>query len=281
MIEIHRLPNSGTVALVGVPYDENSSYLRGAAQAPAHIRNALHSESSNTSTENGGDLGSESRFVDVGDMDLPAGVEAIDAIRISASRILEKGACLISLGGDHSVTYPLFKAYSEKYGRINILHLDAHPDLYEIFDNNRYSHASPFARIMEEGLAKRLVQIGIRTINSHQRIQADRFGVEVIEMRRWRPDFRVVFDGPVYVSLDLDVLDPAFAPGISHYEPGGLTSRELIHLIQNLPAQVIGGDIVELNPTRDIQEMTAMVAAKLLKEMTAKILDCITTHSQE
>ncbi len=125
---------------------------------------------------------------------------------------------------------------------------------------------------MEENLATRLVQIGIRTLNTHQRQQAKRFGVEVIEMKDWNDGIRFQFDGPVYISLDLDALDPAFVPGVSHYEPGGFSTRQVISVIQNLKADVVGADIVELNPTRDYNNMTAMVAAKLFKELVSKLI---------
>jgi arginase len=91
-------------------------------------------------------------------------------------------------------------------------------------------------------------------------------------MRHWSPGLQPSFDGPLYVSLDMDVLDPAFAPGVSHHEPGGLSTREVIGLIHGLEATLVGADIVELNPERDVVGMTAMAAAKLLKELAAKML---------
>ena len=152
------------------------------------------------------------------------------------------------------------------------MHFDAHPDLYDDFEGNPYSHASPFARIMESGLAKRLVQVGIRTINGHQREQAKRFGVEVLTMQRWRDVFDLQFDSPLYITFDMDCLDPAFAPGISHREPGGLSTREALSVIQSLNANIIGADVVELNPTQDVSDITEMVAAKVFKEIVAKML---------
>ena len=128
------------------------------------------------------------------------------------------------------------------------------------------------ARIMEEKLATRLVSVGIRTLTPHQQRQAERFGVEIIEMSNFDSHSPLRFDGPVYVSVDLDVLDPAFVPGISHYEPGGMTTRELIRTIQNIEGEIIGADIVEYNPHRDLQGVTSMVAAKLMKELAAKML---------
>ena len=152
------------------------------------------------------------------------------------------------------------------------MHFDAHPDLYDDFEGNPHSHASPFARIMEAGLAKRLVQVGIRTINGHQREQAKRFGVEVLTMQRWRNVFDLQFDSPLYITFDMDCLDPAFAPGISHREPGGLSTREALSVIQLLHANIIGADVVELNPTQDPLNVTEMVAAKVFKEIVAKML---------
>jgi agmatinase len=255
------------IAVIGIPFDEFSSFLRGPAQAPSKIREAFHSDSANYFTESGVDLKNHSAWKDEGDLTLPSGTDAIEAIHSSVNKILQVYPQLFSLGGDHSTSYPVVKAVAKKYGALNVLHLDAHPDLYENFEGNKYSHACPFARIMEEGLAKRLVQVGIRTMNAHQREQANRFGVEVIEMKDWHSSIRFQFDGPVYISLDMDVLDPAFAPGVSHHEPGGMTSRELISVLQSLKANVVGADLVELNPTRDPSGITAMMAAKLFKEM--------------
>ena len=120
---------------------------------------------------------------------------------------------------------------------------------------------------------QRLVQVGIRTVNLHQREQAERFGVEIVEMKDWKPELTFEFDSPLYVSLDMDVLDPAFAPGVSHHEPGGLSTRDVIAIIQSLNQPVIGADIVEVNPRRDYEGITAVAAAKLVKEVAAKILN--------
>jgi agmatinase len=229
----------------------------------------LASESANQCTESGRDLSTEPAFQDRGDLEI---TDFIGDIRRPVARHLENRARVIALGGDHSITYPLLEAYAEVYKNLNILHLDAHPDLYHEYQGNPYAHACPFARIMEKGLAGRLVQIGIRTMNPHQREQARRFNVETIDMKTWTPAYKPQFNGPVYISLDMDVLDPAFAPGISHHEPGGLTSRDVIGIIQGLDAPVVGADIVELNPRRDIHEMTAMAAAKFLKEIADKML---------
>jgi arginase len=260
------------IATVGIPFDEFSSFLHGPEKAPPLIREAYHSDSSNYFTESGIDLKNHNGWRDAGDLHLPSGKEAISAIEAGISELLIGNDKILSLGGDHSITYPIVKSISKKYDKFNILHLDAHPDLYDQFEGNKFSHACPFARIMEEGLASRLVQVGIRTMNTHQREQANRFGVEVLEMKNWQVVHQIKFNGPVYISLDMDAIDPAFAPGVSHHEPGGFTSRELISILQNLDENVIGADLVEFNPARDVGGITAMLAARLFKELLDVLL---------
>ncbi|MCL7451912.1 MAG: agmatinase [Anaerolineae bacterium] len=262
----------GSVVLLGIPFDEHSSFISGAALAPPRIREALYSDETNLSTESGDDLSRQPRLRDLGDLRLERGAAALAQIEHTVAALLERGARVLSLGGDHALTLPVVRAYARRYELLNILHLDAHPDLYDEFEGDRYSHACPFARIMEEGLASRLLQVGIRTMNPHQQAQARRLGVEVVDMRQWGPGIRLRFEGPLYISLDLDVLDPAFAPGVSHHEPGGLSTRELIRLIQGLETALVGADIVEFNPERDVVGVTAMVAAKMVKELAANML---------
>lgn len=262
-----------SIAVLGLPSDENSSYMAGAASGPPRIREVLHSGSSNLCTEKLVDLEAEPRFVDLGDIKLDGGAEARSIIEQTVSKLLDHGAYLLALGGDHAVTYPIIKAYAGQYPGLNILHLDAHPDLYDEFDGNRFSNACPFARIMEEKLANRLVQLGIRTMNHHQQSQAARFGVQTFTVPEWKSGFVPDFSGPVYLSLDLDVLDPAFAPGVSHPEPGGVSNRDVIGFIQRLRGRLVGADIVEFNPKRDPVGITAMAAAKLLKETAGRMLE--------
>jgi arginase len=259
------------INLLGVPLDENSSFLRGPALAPRKIFEALRSDSSNLSSETGLDLGASEGSVwrDAGDLVLPSGLATLEAIQAGITSMLERDESVLSLGGDHSVSLPIVRAHAKKFGPLEVLHLDAHPDLYDELDGNRFSHACPFARMLEEGLISRLVQVGIRTMNPHQRAQAERFGVEVIEMRNSDPNLKLEFREPFYISLDLDVLDPAFAPGVSHHEPGGMSTRELLNVLHNLEQRPVGADLVEYNPTRDVNGVTAMVAAKLLKELVA------------
>ena len=257
------------VRLIGLPTDCNSSFRRGAASAPARIRAQLFSDHSNLASERGGELGGAIAFTDAGDLAL--GEVAGDAAVISAAvaSVLAAGDAPLLLGGDHSVTFPIMRAIAARHGPVDILHFDAHPDLYDDFDGNPASHASPFARIMEAGLARRLVQVGIRTLNDHCRSQAARFGVEIVPMQDFDANAVPRLAGPVYISIDLDGLDPAFAPGVSHHEPGGLSVRQLLDVLARVDAPVVGADIVEYNPSRDINDMTAVVAAKLVKELAA------------
>jgi len=260
---------SRIVRLLGLPTDANSSYLRGPAKAPAKIRAALFSDMGNAASESGAEIGREIKLVDAGDVALTGGAEDDARIEAAVTQALAAGHVPISLGGDHAVTYPVLKAIAARHGPVDILHIDAHPDLYDEFGGNRRSHASPFARIMENRLAKRLVQVGIRTLNSHQREQAVRFGVEIVPMRAFSIDALPTLRGPLYVSIDLDGIDPAFAPGVSHHEPGGLSVRQVLDILSRIDACLVGADVVELNPDRDVHDMTATVAAKLVKELAA------------
>jgi len=262
----------GKPVLLGIPLDHNSSFLRGPALAPPMIREALRSDAWNSWSESRVDLGVPGIFEDAGDLN---GMEAPDAysqIEVAIANIVDAGKRPVSLGGDHSITYPVLRAVGKRIPGITLVHFDAHPDLYADYESNPHSHASPFARIMESQLVQRLVQIGIRTLNAHQQEQAQKYGVELFEMNNLPDTTKLKLAGPLYVSFDMDVLDPAFAPGVSHWEPGGLTTRQAIHYLQQLPGPIVGADLVELNPTRDPSGLSTIVAAKILKELLGKML---------
>jgi arginase len=255
------------ISLLGIPHDENSSFMRGPAEAPGPIRRELLSDAYSIWTETGIDLGVAGRLVDHGDIRFDGGSDPWDVIEATVGRTLESGDPLICLGGDHAITHPILRAVRRQHRSLTVVHIDAHADIYHAYQDNPRSHASPFARIMEERLTDRLIQVGIRTVNDHHRKQFARFGVEVIEMARWVPDLRLDIRTPIYLSVDMDGLDPAFAPGVSHREPGGPSTRQVINLIQSLNQPLVGADIVEYNPRCDIGNVTATVAAKLLKEI--------------
>ena len=260
------------ISIVGIPTDRQSSCLNGASEAPPVIMKEFYSEASNRFSENGLDLGKNGLWKDVGNLDLTDKDHEFEIIKNSINNILKNGDHCISLGGDHSITYPIIAGYHEFYPKLNIIHFDAHPDLYENFDNNPYSHASPFARIMENTLIKKLIQIGIRTMTDHQQKQVEKYDISVITMNDFSSDMILQFEDPVYISIDLDGIDPAYAPGVSHPEPGGLSTRDLIKVISNIDGKIVGADIVEFNPRKDINDITAITAAKLLKELMGKML---------
>ena len=265
-----------TPTLLGLPYDASSSFLRGPAAAPPLIRKQLWSEATNPWSEALIDISVAGALADAGDLELPPdSTAARERIEAGVAAVYAAGNRVIALGGDHSVTYPVLRAVGPRFPGVTLLHIDAHPDLNDRFAGDRFSHACPFARILEEGLVARLVQVGIRTMSGHQRAQADRFAVEVLDMRAWSAGVRpssAALAGPVYLSLDLDGIDPAFAPGVSHQEPGGLSVREVITLIQRLPGPIVGADVVELNPLCDLGGTTARVAAKLVKEIASRMI---------
>lgn len=262
----------GVPVLLGIPLDHNSSFMRGSAQAPKLIREALHSVAWNQWSETRVDLGVAGAFDDAGDLADMRAPGAYARIEQAIVDIVEAGKRPVSMGGDHSITYPILRVLGKRVPGITLVHFDAHPDLYENYENNSHSHASPFARIMEEKLALRLVQIGIRTMNAHQQEQARKFGVEFFEMDNLPDLVKLNLTGPVYVSFDMDALEPGLAPGVSHWEPGGLTTREALRYIHALPGPMVGADLVEFNPVRDSSGLTASVAAKILKELLGKML---------
>jgi agmatinase len=256
------------IIIQGINWDAKSSFQKGPAKAPDLIRKALYSDSMNLCAENGISI-EQDTVIDKGDFKIK---DYFD-ITTTTNQHLSKDAKMLTLGGDHSITFPIIKAYHDKYPKLDILHIDAHADLYHDYEGDPYSHACPFARIMENGFAVNLVQVGIRTLNPHQAAQAKKYNVEIHEMRNLNLNNIPKFENPLYISLDMDGFDPAFAPGVSHHEPGGLSSRQVINLIQSIDTEVVGADIVEYNPDRDFQDMTAYLAAKMMKELICKMME--------
>ena len=255
------------LAWVGIPFDDHSSFLKGTALAPQIIMDEYHSDAYNYYTENLHHIENDPRISFAGI--LP--IVTYDDIYAHYRNLLKIYPKILGLGGDHSITYPILKAYAEVYGNLNVLQFDAHPDLYEELDGNRFSHACPFARAHEDGIINEHIQIGIRAHTKFQQEQALKYQVTQYHMNKY-PWPEIDQREKWYISLDLDVLDPAFAPGVSHLEPGGMSSRALLSMIQKLKVDIIGADIVELNPSRDFNGMTAVLAAKLLKELSSKMV---------
>jgi arginase len=261
------------IAILGIPYDEKSCYLRGSAKGPQAVRAASTGKAINAWTEQGVNLEEEAVMVDLGDVDVTGDYKQVSSrIEKKVLEILGRNAFPIILGGDHSISFPVVKAVAKKFKPMDILHFDAHPDLYEELYGDRYSHGCPFTRIMEEGLAQNLVQVGIRAATGEHREKAAQYGVRMIEMKDIHDNLILEFSNPLYVSFDMDALDPAFAPGVSHHEPGGLTTRQVIRILQTLEAEIVGLDVVEVNPDRDASGITASAAVKIVREMAGKIV---------
>lgn len=254
--------------LIGIPHDASSSFLRGPALAPSRIRKALASPSSNLFSESLDDI---AQLLDHGDLPLQNTADDRALIETSIRDRVSAGQRPLCLGGDHSITYPILRGLAPAHQKLTLLDIDAHPDLYDEFQGDSYSHACWLTRSLEEGLVERVIQVGIRGLTPNQQANAKRFGVEVIDMRGWALGKRPALDGFVYLSIDIDGLDPAFAPGVSHREPGGLSVREVVTLVQSLPAPLVGADIVEYNPEQDWQDITARVCAKLVKEVASRM----------
>jgi arginase len=261
------------IAILGVPFDEKSCYLRGASKGPKAIREASTGKAINPWTELGVNLEDETVMVDLGDLDVKGDFKDVFfRIEEKVFEILEREAIPFVLGGDHSISYPVVRAFSRKFKPLDILHFDAHPDLYEELYGDRYSHACPFARIMEEGLAQNLVQVGIRAATGQQRDKAREYGVRIIEMKDFEDTITLDFSNPLYISFDMDALDPAYAPGVSHHESGGLSTRQAINVIHGVNARIVGLDVVEVNPERDFAGITAAAAVKIIKEVAGTII---------
>ena len=251
------------VNLIGIPFDGKSSYLGGAGFAPERLRKEMSSSAYNMYCERRFPVLGKDFLRDCGDLKANSYEKMLPVLRTK----LNADESFVFIGGDHSVTFPIVEAMNEIHGKFHILHFDAHGDLYDEFEGDPHSHACPFARIMENGLVETLTQVGVRSLTPHQFEQAEKYNVEVYEMRNIAHFDPSWVEGPLYISLDLDVLDPAYAPGVSHREPGGVSPRMLIDWLHEIKVPVIGADIVEYNPLRDVGDVTASVAYKILKEL--------------
>ena len=256
--------------LVGAPFDASSSFRPGSRLAPQSIRR--FSQSLGPFSERGSDL-SNLAALDAGDMQLNNRVKtAFSTIESRIAEVLGTGALPILLGGDHSVTIPSFTAAQSKYPNLRLLYLDAHPDLYAEYDGDPYSHACVVSRILElDGMrGDRITQMGIRTYSHEQKIAIENHGIEVISPWGFGS---IVYEStePTYISVDIDVLDPAHAPACGNPVPGGISMRELLTFIQSINAPIVGFDVVEVNPLVEKSGITELAAARIVSELIANI----------
>jgi agmatinase len=273
---------SATVAVVGVPFDSGVSYRPGARFGPAAIRagsKMLRPYHPALDVEPWAVM----QVADAGDMAVnPFSItEAIETIAAEAAHLLERADHLIAIGGDHTIALPLLRATAAKYGRLALVHFDAHLDTWDTYFGEPYTHGTPFRRAVEEGLLDLdcSAHVGIRSplyarsdlaedaALGFATVTAAEVATEGIGAALHRVRTRVG-TRPVYVSIDIDVLDPAHAPGTGTPEPGGLTSRELQMLLRGLDGcRLTGGDVVEVAPAYDHAELTALAAANMAYEL--------------
>ncbi|MCD6559578.1 MAG: agmatinase [Palaeococcus sp.] len=260
--------------LLGIPWDASSSFRRGSAEGPNAIREATSSKLYNSFNEGLTNLAEHWRYKDLGDIKADSFEELVERVN-STVKAYYKGELFLFLGGDHSITYATFKAIKEAFKeRFGLIYFDAHPDLYPKYEGDMYSHACTVRRLVEEGLVEgeNVVQIGVRAPTKEQIEFAREHGIKIIsasEIYR-SPKIEIPF-GRAYLSFDMDVLDPAFAPGVGNPEPGGLSTRELVEVVKNLNVKVMAFDIVELNPGYDYKGISAFAAAKIIREVLGKM----------
>jgi agmatinase len=264
--------------VLGLCWDKSSSFRKGSAKAPSTIREYTSSRIYNPYAENNINIKDYWKIYDLGNVVPHSLFEAFQVVRevVSGNQHLN---LLIFLGGDHSITYVTLKALKEALnGSWGLIYLDAHPDLYECYDGDPYSHACTARRIVEDGIVnpQHIIQIGIRASTAEQTAYAKYAKIKTVtasEVYKNAEKFSSLITEAldevdnIYVSLDVDILDPAFAPGVGNPEGGGITSRNLIEVVYNLKELNIKAlDIVEANPDYDYSGITFSNISKFLRE---------------
>ena len=274
------------VAVVGAPFDAGVSYRPGARFGPGHVRESsrlLRPYNPAADIE----PFARQQVVDAGDLAVnPFDLEeAIGQVEVGARALLERSSRLVTLGGDHTIALPLLRAVAAAHGPVAVVHFDAHLDTWDTYFGAPYTHGTPFRRASEEGLldTSACVHVGTRgplysagDLADDERlgfsvvgsVELDDLGARgVVERIRER-----VEDRPVYVSVDIDVLDPAFAPGTGTPEAGGLTSRELLAMLRGFAdLDLVGADVVEVAPAYDHAEVTGIAAAHVVYELLSAL----------
>lgn len=263
------------IAVTGVPFDQAVTNRPGTRLGPRAIREASALQAFDPPFGWPFDVMSERAIVDYGDLAFDyANIPAFpDALTAHIRGILEVGAASLVLGGDHYISFPILKAYAEKYGPISLLQFDAHTDTWPDDDMGRVDHGTMFYKAVKSGIVdpERSVQVGIRTVN------ADTLGVNIIDAREVHEAGPVATaakikgilgDHPTYLSFDIDGLDPAYAPGTGTPVWGGLTSAQASIMLRDIAGiNIVGGDIVEVSPPFDTTGATAIAGAHVATEI--------------
>ena len=271
------------IALIGAPFDGATTYRPGARLAPRAVR-AASDQAHPYHAELGIDPFVDLRVVDAGDVAMPPHdiIAAMAALQAEAEKHLAAGRRLFTVGGDHSISLPLLRAMAAAHGPLGLIHVDAHYDTYPAAWGNDLHHGTPFRHALREGLIDpaRTLQLGLRgSLSSAEDLQFSHdAGLCVVTQTDWDDGdgkqrlgkFCAALSGPVYISIDVDGLDPAFAPGTGTPVPGGLTTRELKSVLRRLRGRsIVGGDIVEIAPPFDPTGITALIGADLLHTFVA------------
>jgi agmatinase len=275
------------VAVVGVPFDSGTSYRPGARFGPAAVRQGSRLLRPWHPGLGVGPLVAQ-QVADAGDIACnPFDInESVDQIQAGAAELLDGAGHLLAVGGDHTIAFPLLRVVRQRFGPVALVHFDAHLDTWQTYFGAPLTHGTPFRRAAEEGLfldsrsmhigirgpvyaasdLEEDAELGFRTVTA---MEIERIGVEgTLSRIRER-----VGDAPLYISIDIDVLDPAHAPGTGTPEAGGLTSRELLGILRGLAgAPLVGADVVEVSPAYDHAEITAVAAAHVCYELLALML---------
>lgn len=272
------------VAILGIPFDSGTSYRPGARFGPQAIRQASRNLRTNFHPDYDTEPFKTLQVADAGDVGCnPFNIEeAIAQIEADANELYKHAATIISLGGDHTIAVPLLRAVNKQVGGpVALVHFDAHLDTWDTYFGAPYTHGTPFRRAAEEGLFKddASMHVGIRgpLYSREDLINDAELGFKVVhcdELQSHGVDHVVkrirdrVGDNPLYLSIDIDVLDPAHAPGTGTPEIAGMTSRELVNIIRGLKGlNLIAADVVEVAPAYDHAEITSLAAATIAFEM--------------
>ncbi|MBI4613917.1 MAG: arginase family protein [Planctomycetes bacterium] len=259
--------------LLSVPYDHKSSLRKGAQEGPHAIKAAFSEDVFSAFTETGIDIREETILIERGPVPISDSFLVVEDVILKEVARVRKEQILVSLGGDHSITYPLFKGVRKIHSHLNLVCLSSHPDLHGEYQGDRFSHACAVARILELGQAGEVVLAGVRSITADQRLRAAEHGVKMIEARRFRDAMGLAIQGPTYLSIDLGVLDPAYAPGVGNPVPGGISTRELFDWIQSFDADIVAFDLCEMNPRWDRAGITTLAAARTLMEVIGHVIE--------
>ncbi len=262
--------NNAKIIIIGAPMDFTVSFRPGTRFGPKKIREVSYGlESYSVYTD---DSLEDKKFFDAGDADIPFGnvEKSLDILENITEKILEDEKIPLYLGGEHLISYPIIKKVAEKYPDLVVLHFDAHADLRDTYFGEKLSHATVLRRISEHIKDKHIFHFGIRSGVREEFLYAQQHThMHPIEVKT--PFLNVLQDlknRPIYITLDIDVVDPAFAPGTGTPEPGGCNSQEILEVVSHFKSlNVVGFDLVEVSPANDLSDRTSLLAAKILREL--------------